>query len=94
MIWHADYDRAMSTETVTVGPQGRVVIPAALRAELGIEPGSSLVARVEGGRLIFESREAIIRRLQARFSKGAKGRSAVAELLAERRAEVRREQRK
>ena len=39
-----------------VGPQGRIVIPAAVRQSLGIEPGDTLVARVEDGRLVLETR--------------------------------------
>lgn len=84
----------MAVESVTVGPQGRIVIPSAIRSELGVEPGDTLVARVEDGRIVLESREAVIARLQARFRTAAKGRSAVDELLRERRAEVRRERRR
>lgn len=84
----------MTAETVTVGPQGRLVIPAAIRAELGVKPGDTLVARVDGDRIVLESREAIIRRLQQAFAKGARGGSAVGELIEARRDEVRRERRR
>lgn len=30
--------------TVTVGPKGQVVIPAEVREEMGIEPGTKLIA--------------------------------------------------
>ncbi len=37
------------TIEVTVGPQGRLVVPAPLRRRLGIEAGDVLVARAKGG---------------------------------------------
>jgi AbrB family looped-hinge helix DNA binding protein len=56
-----------------LGPQGRLVIPAQLRRLLGFEPGDTLVARLENGRLILEKREAIRRRLKDRFARGSAG---------------------
>ncbi len=38
-------------ETITVGQRGTIVIPAAMRRELHIEPGSTLLAIVEDGSL-------------------------------------------
>ena len=77
--------------TVTIGPQGRIVLPADMRRSLGLEPGDRLVARVEDGRLVLETRAAILARLQAEFRAAAGGRDLVAELIAERREEARRE---
>lgn len=37
---------------VTIDRAGRMVVPRALRAQLRIEPGAELDARVEGGELI------------------------------------------
>jgi AbrB family looped-hinge helix DNA binding protein len=75
-----------------IGPQGRVVIPAEIRRELEIEPGETLMAHVESHRLVLERRGQILERLRNEL-RGArpKGRSAVDELIAERRAEARRE---
>lgn len=53
-----------SPTEVRLGPQGRLVIPVQLRRLLGFESGDMLVARLEGGRLILEKREAIRRRLK------------------------------
>lgn len=75
--------------TVRLGKQGRLVVPAPLRQELGIEMDDELVARVEEGRLIFEPRAAVVKRLRERF-KDVKG-SLANELLAERREEAARE---
>ncbi len=72
-------------------PDGRVLVPAALRREFGAPPGEPLVARVEDGRLILERRADILRRAQERFASLGPGDDLVDELLADRRAEARRE---
>jgi len=70
-----------------------VTIPAPLRSALGFEPGTTVVAYVEDGRLVLEGRAHVLARLQndvlaaAAHSGEARG-SVVDELLAERRAEV------
>lgn len=64
-------------------------MPASLRQELGLEVGDELVARAEDGRLVFEPRAAVIRRLRARFA-GVEG-SMAEELIRERREEAARE---
>ena len=76
---------------VRLGRQGRIVIPVEIREELGLEEGERLIARVEDDRLVLESRLAAFERLRGEFREGAKGRDPVAELIAERRAEARRE---
>lgn len=80
---------ALTLEAVKLGKQGRLVVPAALRQELGLEVGDELVARAENGRLVFERREAVVERLRSRF-KDVKGSMAEA-LLRERREEAARE---
>lgn len=77
--------------SVRIGAQGRIVIPAELRKELGIQPGEQLIARAEDGRLVLERRDAILARLQALFAHIPAGVSLADELIAERRAEARRE---
>lgn len=74
---------------VKLGKQGRLVVPAPLRQELGLEMGDELVARAENGRLVFEPKAAVIARLRERF-KHVEG-SLADELLAERREEAARE---
>lgn len=76
---------------VRIGAQGRVVIPAALRKALNLKPGERLIARKVGESLVLERREAIEKRLQARFSHVPKEVSLVDELIAERRAEAAKE---
>ena len=76
---------------VRVGPQGRLVVPAQMRKELGIHPGEQLVAHIEDGRLILERRQQVLERLQRRFAHIPRDVSLVDELIAERREEGRRE---
>jgi AbrB family looped-hinge helix DNA binding protein len=75
---------------VTVDSRGRIVIPAGVRRYLGIDEGARFAIRVEGQRVILETRSAVLDRLRKRYADaGATGLSR--ELLADRRAEVRRE---
>lgn len=74
--------------TVTIKPDGRVLIPARLRAALDAEPGEPLIARMEDGRLVLERRGDAIERLQKRFAGIDPAASLVDELLTDRRAEV------
>ncbi|CAN5787680.1 hypothetical protein BH23ACT11_BH23ACT11_10280 [soil metagenome] len=78
---------------VRVGPQGRIVIPAAVREELGLGVGDELSTRVEDGRLVLERREDVARRLQGKFASVAPGRSLSEELISERRREAEAEAR-
>jgi AbrB family looped-hinge helix DNA binding protein len=76
---------------VALGPQGRIVVPAEIRRELGLVPGDVLIATVEDGRLVLQKREAMLRRLRQRFAHIPAGVSLADELIAERRAESKRE---
>jgi AbrB family looped-hinge helix DNA binding protein len=90
----ADVDpRAAQTTRVqvVVGPKGRVVIPAELRAELHLVPGDRLVAFVEKGRLVMERTETVLEGIRRKWAPAGGERSAVDELLEERRAEAARE---
>lgn len=42
-----------SVEEVTVNEKGLVLIPAKIRKELGLKPGSKIVAALEGSRLVM-----------------------------------------
>lgn len=74
---------------VQVGPEGRVLIPAAVRQQVGIGPGSILTLRVEGERVILVPRTAVKRRLREMFA-GVQE-SMAEELIASRRVDVERE---
>jgi len=77
---------------VALSANGRIVIPAAIRQEMGFVPGDTLLMDVEDGVLRVESYRARIRRIQREFAKYAKpGILASDELIADRREEARRE---
>jgi AbrB family looped-hinge helix DNA binding protein len=77
------------TVRTKLAPNGRIVIPAAIRDELGLKPGESLLMEVEDGVLRIESYRARIRRIQDEFAHLVKpGRLASDELIAERRREA------
>lgn len=81
-----------SQNEIQVGAQGRLVIPAHLRKALNLKPGDRLIARKVGDSLVLERRETIEKRLWDMFSHIPKEVSLVEELIAERRAEARREE--
>ena len=66
-------------------------IPAAMRRQLGLEPGSVVLVRLEGDALRLERQEAALDRLRARYAKATGGPSVVDELVSERREGARRE---
>lgn len=83
---------ATSNNEIQIGRQGRLVVPAALRRELGISPGERLLIRVKDGALILEPRHVVERRLRERFRKVGPNVSLVDALIAERRVEAAREE--
>ncbi len=73
-------------------PNGRVVIPASMRAELGWQTGGKLVARLADGAVILEPVDAAIRRAQALVRRYVpENAGLVEELMLERRAAAKRE---
>jgi AbrB family looped-hinge helix DNA binding protein len=76
-----------------LGSGGRLVIPAEIRRELGLQEGEPVVMRVENGELRIWSLSEGIRRVQERMKPHIiPGQSVVDELIAERRAENAREE--
>lgn len=80
------HTNAVST-TVVMGQQGRLVLPAEIRATLGLEPGQQLRLRVQGRSIVLERPEDAAAALRG-FAVEAGSRSLVEELIAERRAEA------
>ena len=78
--------------TVTVGPQGRLVIPSEIRRKMGIGSGDVLLALVEDERLVLEKREAVLQRLLRRFEHVPVEVSLSDDLILERRSAFRREE--
>ncbi len=71
--------------TLTLGQQGRLVIPAEVRSALGLSAGERLHLRVDGRSLILERPEDAVAELRGLASGVPKRRSLVEELLEERR---------
>lgn len=84
--------RTTTPHPVRLGPQGRLVVPAELRKEMGLEEGAEFVIRSDGRRLILEPRSEVLRRLRRRFS-DVRDVSLADELAADRGAEALRESR-
>jgi len=72
----------------TLDRQGRLVIPARVRAAAGLSPGSPLGVRASHGRVIVEPLDAIERKMWRAAARGRQG-DATAELLEDRRREAR-----
>lgn len=76
---------------VTVGPQGRFVIPVRVRRALKIAPGDRLSLAVEGDRLSLEPAASAAARARGMLRHLRTDASVVDELIAERREEASRE---
>jgi antitoxin PrlF len=81
MPWH---DWSMDA-TLVLGQQGRLVIPAEVRAALGLAPGDRLHLHLAGQRLVLERQQDAVAELRGLGASIPKARSLVDELLAERR---------
>ena len=84
-------DEKAMVVAVQVGPQGRVVIPAALRRAWKLESGERLVMRLEGDQVVIERPLAALERFIRRYPQLREGPSMADELIAERRLEAARE---
>ncbi|MFP5070890.1 AbrB/MazE/SpoVT family DNA-binding domain-containing protein [Pseudonocardia nantongensis] len=81
---------------VIVNRDGRVLIPAQVRRDLGLSEGSALLLSVEDGRVVMESRDQLVARIRREVAASWQGdpdTSAADELIAERRAEAATEDR-
>jgi len=77
---------------IRLGPDGRVVIPAAFRDALGLREGDILFARIESGEIHLLTSAAAMRRARAIVRQFVpEGVSLVDELIEDRRREVERE---
>jgi bifunctional DNA-binding transcriptional regulator/antitoxin component of YhaV-PrlF toxin-antitoxin module len=79
--------------SLPVKAAGRVLLPAELRATLGVREGDDLVGELRDGELRLMSRATALRRAQSLVRQHVPaGTSLVDEMLAERRAEAVREE--
>lgn len=72
--------------TLVLGQQGRLVIPAEIRAALGLAPGDRLHVQLTGRQLVLERQQDAAAELRGLAAGVPPSRSLVQELLAERRA--------
>ena len=72
--------------TVVLGQQGRIVIPAEVRAALGLAAGDHLHLHLQGERLVLQRPHDAAAQLRQLATAVTPQRSLVEELLAERRA--------
>jgi AbrB family looped-hinge helix DNA binding protein len=80
------------SSSTKINENGRILIPAAMREQMNLKPGDSVVLTLENGILRVESYLAIIRKIQEDFKQFRKpGVSVVDEFIAEKREEARRE---
>ena len=77
---------------LTMATNGRLVIPASMRAEIGLPAGGRVVARVENGAVVLEPFEIAVRRARDLVRQYVpKGAPLVDELIAERHAAAQHE---
>ena len=80
------------TETVVLGESGRIVLPAAIRNELGLKTGDRLTITSDGSAIRILSRKMALEGIQADIIKHRGSLEGILdEFLAERRAEAARE---
>lgn len=71
--------------TLTLGQQGRLVIPAEVRSALGLSPGEKLHLTIVGHSLVLQRQQDAAAELRGLASRVPRARSLVGELLEERR---------
>ncbi|MGQ0484147.1 MAG: hypothetical protein ACT4SY_02165 [Hyphomicrobiales bacterium] len=77
---------------LTLAEDGRLVIPAAIRAAMGAEPGGELMARLQDGELRLATPEVAVRLAQKRVQQSIPSDDSLAQsLIADRRLEAARE---
>ncbi|MEC4591174.1 MULTISPECIES: AbrB/MazE/SpoVT family DNA-binding domain-containing protein [Nitrospirillum] len=79
----------LKSQPATMAANGRLVVPLEVRRAVGLEAGGKLLARVEDGRIVLETVEAAVARVQKLARRyGSPDRSLADELITERRAEA------
>lgn len=84
---------SISSHKTTLGQAGRVVIPASMRKDLKLEPHTELFLKEVPGGILITTHDRAVEQAQQLVKKrvGKRKRRASDELIAERRAEARRE---
>jgi AbrB family looped-hinge helix DNA binding protein len=80
------------TETVMLGESGRIVLPASIRKEFGLEPGERLTVISDKGEIKILSRKMALKNLRASIiAKRGSLSGILDEFIADRREEASRE---
>ena len=88
----AETSQEQKVWSTKLNPNGRIVIPVAVREELGIRPGDTVSMEIVDRTLRVESYSAKLRRIQQEFQQYIQpGESVSDELIHDRRQEARRE---
>lgn len=83
---------SMEAFTVKLDSSGRVLLPAKVRIQLKLQPGSELIVRLDKGQLVLKTRAQALEEAQEYFSRfRPEGKLLSDELIEERREEARRE---
>jgi AbrB family looped-hinge helix DNA binding protein len=83
------WGKSMLVHSVKLSKDGRVLIPAVIRANLGLQEGSQLTLRVENGEIRLFDKVQALRKAQALASKFKKSKeSVVDEFLNDRRKQT------
>jgi AbrB family looped-hinge helix DNA binding protein len=91
-ICHRDVSVGELLMKTTIGQGGRLVIPSPYRKALGLRDGDDVVVSLKGDELRIQTTRQAIRRAQQLVRRYVpRDRSLVAELIAERRRNARRE---
>ena len=81
-----------TTAHLKLGVDGRLIIPASARRELGLEPGDAVVLESDGISLLIRSAQTVLEEAQSYFTQFATpGVSVVDDLIAERRRDAQHE---
>lgn len=75
----------MQAVQFSVSKQGRIIIPAVLRAQLNVKAGTRLIAWVENGQLVLKPQDQLWASIRKEAQKIPAGRDLVQELIQERR---------
>ncbi len=89
-MWHT-VDMSHMRYTVQLGERGRLVLPAPLRRELGLDEGAQLVLELDGATVRLIPARDVAHAGRGLLADDEPERSLVDELLAERRDEAERE---
>lgn len=81
----------MSLARVKIGTNGRLIVPAKLRKEIGLSDGKTVVIETVEGELRVRKMEDVIHNAQERLKKYLGEISLSEELISERREEAKRE---